>query len=169
MTALRPHWSSRTGTRNGVRVLTGGPSELPRPDLEDGQVRCPGCGNATTTYLRNPRRLTQHRTLRGDMCGQRTIAVAVVLDELPPVDMGPRLRGAAARSHEAAEQATPRWDGTPAERRAYRRQADLAAGRTLGVGSRVGLYPNGTCHTDGCDTRVTGERIYCGMCVARRS
>lgn len=169
MTALRPHWGSRQRTRNGVRVLIGGPSELPRPDLEDGQVRCPGCGNATTTYRRNPRQLTQHRTLRGDRCGQRTIAVAVVLDELPPVVIGRQNPWPQQVERDRAEQFTPRWDGTPAERRAYRRAKDREAGRTLGVGSRVGLYPNGTCQTDGCGVPITGGRIYCGMCVARRS
>lgn len=145
--------ASNSRKYDGAKViLAGSPSHktaasVAPPELRPGQVRCPVCRNGAGKTLNG--NLRQHTDLFGHRCYNRSTGEptgietpAVVIPERPtPPPPAPR-----------QESQQPRRRGKP-----YR-QAGPGDGRIRQV--------TGYCHE--CGRPVSGERRYCGPCLATR-
>lgn len=111
-----------------------------RPEeLEDGKVRCNGCGRVVG--LTSVGRTREHRTPAGEPCAYRVVyGESPAIDELPPVNVPPQKR-----------------DGYRSLRRPTERPARSEPSR-LEAGSEC----------QDCGKWLPGERIVCGRCFNKR-
>ncbi len=109
--------------------------------LKPGQVECPVCRKGVTPI--DTKRIRRHRDLWGDDCPNRQLQPASV----DPAVLASALAEAERRAMELAE-------------------ARAAARLRPPTKARERKVVTGRCHT--CDRPITGERIYCGPCLATR-
>ena len=123
-----------------VVVLAGRTVISRKAVLRPGQVECPVCRAAVTPI--DGTRLRRHRDLFKHACQNLLVDYAQVSPEVIAAALAESERAALAYAEEAAKPKAER------KRKAYERKA------------------TGRCRE--CDRQITGERWYCGPCVATR-
>lgn len=137
---MKPTRSGGAGPRNGrVRVM-GKMQTVRRPVLKDGQVECLVCRRGV--FPLDDLRVRRHRDLFGDHCANTSRG------NKPDVDLEAALEWVDQQVREIAL----------AKAEKERVQAESA--------KYVRRVCTGRCHV--CDRPITGERRYCGPCMANR-
>lgn len=144
---MRPTRAGGNGPRQGRRVvLTGKTVTYRRPILTEGQVECPVCRRSQKPLANGL--LRKHRDLFGHPCANKASGLLdrtqQIAEALAEAERAEKERQEQERARETAP-ATPRQ-------------------RTRSGYQRTTV--TGYCHT--CDRPVTGERRYCGPCMAER-